>query len=154
MAAGPLDTRRPGQYRRPGTAPNETAVRGALEAWNAGDLDGYLELYADRIRLHGYTLEPMDKTSVRGFYELVLAAFDGPQLVFHEVFGEDERLVIRFTMTGTHRGEFLGVPPTGRPIALEGITILHFENGRCVERWSSTDMLGLLVQLGAVPPPA
>jgi predicted ester cyclase len=55
-------------------------------------------------------------------------------------------------MTGTHRGEFMDIPPTGREIGLGGITILRFENGRCVERWSQVDMLGLLAQLGAVPP--
>jgi steroid delta-isomerase-like uncharacterized protein len=133
---------------------NEPAVRRARDAWNAGDLDGYLELYDEGIRLHGYTPEPMDKSSVRGFYQAIFAAFDSPKLEFHEVFEDGDRLVIRFTMTGTHRGEFMGVPPTNREIALPGITILHFRDGRCVERWSNADMLGLLIQLGAVPPPA
>jgi predicted ester cyclase len=48
----------------------------------------------------------------------------------------------------------MGVPPTGTEIALPGITILRFEGDEVVERWSQTDMLGLLVQLGAVPAPA
>ena len=48
----------------------------------------------------------------------------------------------------------MGVPATGEAIALPGIAILHFAGGRCVQRWSSADMLGLLVQLGAVAPPA
>ncbi|MGD9531705.1 MAG: ester cyclase, partial [Pseudonocardia sp.] len=51
-------------------------------------------------------------------------------------------------------GPFLGVAGTGTEIALPGITILHFRDGRCVERWSHADMLGVLVQVGAVPPPA
>jgi predicted ester cyclase len=131
---------------------NEANVARAREAWNAGDLDGYLELYDEAIRLLGYSPEPMDKTAARGFYEAVFAAFDGPQLAFHEVFSVGDRLVIRFTMTGTHNGDFMGVAATGKQIALPGITILHFAVGRCVERWSSADMLGLLVQLGAVPP--
>jgi hypothetical protein len=46
------------------------------------------------------------------------------------------------------------VPATGTPIALPGITILHFHDGRCVERFSQADMLGLLIQIGAVPAPA
>ena len=129
------------------------AVERAREAWNAGDLDGYIEFYDEEIRLHGYTPEPMDKASVRGFYQAIFAAFDSSQLTFHEVFGSGESLCINFTMTGTHRGEFMGVPATGREIALPGITVLHFRDGRCVERWSCADMLGLLVQLGAVPPP-
>jgi predicted ester cyclase len=57
-------------------------------------------------------------------------------------------------MTGRHVDEFMGVPATGTPIALPGITILHFRASRCVERFSQADMLGLLVQIGAVPAPA
>jgi predicted ester cyclase len=126
----------------------------ALAGWNAGDLDAYLELYDERIRLHGYSPEPMTKAQVRGFYEQVHAAFDGPQLVFHEVLWDGEACTIRFTMTGRHVGDFLGVPPTGIEIAQDGITILHFDGDRVVERHSQADMLGLLVQLGAVPAPA
>ncbi len=134
-------------------AENRAAIERARDAWNAGDLDGYLQLYDDGIRLHGYAPEPMDKTGVRAFYESVFTAFPSPQLDFHDVFGDGDRMCIRFTMTGTHEGEFLGVPATGRDIALPGITTLQFRDGRCVERWSQADMLGLLVQLGAVPAP-
>ena len=61
---------------------------------------------------------------------------------------------IRFTLSGRHDGPFLGVPPTGRDVALPGITILRFDGDRCRERWSQADMLGVLVQLGALPAPA
>ena len=132
---------------------NEAAVAGAIERWNAGDLDGYLELYADDIRLHGYTPEPMDKPAVRAFYEAIFAAFPGNQLELHEMFGVDERVSCRFTLSGRHGGPFMGVPPTDVAITLPGITVMHFRDGRCVERWSCADMLGVLVQIGAVPPP-
>ena len=61
---------------------------------------------------------------------------------------------IRFTMTGRHVDEFMSVPASGTAIALPGITILHFRGDRVVERFSQADMLGLLVQVGAVPAPA
>jgi len=61
---------------------------------------------------------------------------------------------IRFAMTGRHVQEFMGVPATGTPITLPGITILHFRGDRVIERFSQADMLGLLVQVGAVPAPA
>jgi predicted ester cyclase len=135
-------------------AENEANLQRAFESWNSGSLDGYLELYDDAIKLHGYTPEPMDKTAVRALYENTFEAFDKPKLAFHEVFSNGDRLCIRFTMTGTHRGEFMGIAPTERDVAVDGITILHFRDGKCVERWSSADMLGWLVQLGAVEPPA
>jgi predicted ester cyclase len=135
------------------TAPNDR-LSAAHASWNAGDLDGYLELYDERIRVHGYAPEPMGKPEVRGFYRAVFAAFDSPQLDFHEVLWDGAACTIRFTMTGRHVGEFMGVPATGNDIALPGITILHFEGDRVIERFSQADTLGLMVQMGAVPAPA
>ncbi|MGD9988566.1 ester cyclase [Pseudonocardia sp.] len=57
-------------------------------------------------------------------------------------------------LVGHARRRVHGVPATGNPVALSGITILRMRDGVCVERWSSTDMLGLLVQIGAMPVPA
>jgi steroid delta-isomerase-like uncharacterized protein len=137
---------------RPDTR-SEAALLAAVERWNAGDLPGYLQVYADEIRLHGVTPEPLDKPGVRAFYEALVAAFPDSRLELHEIIGTDERLACRYTLTGRHEGDFMGVPPTGRQIALPGITILHFREGACVERWAYADTLGLLVQLGAIPPP-
>ena len=135
------------------TSPRE-ALSAALDRWNAGDLDGYLSLYDENIRLHGYSPDPMTKIEVRGFYEQIFRAFDRPKLEFHEVVWDGDVCAIRFTMTGSHVDEFMDVPASGTSIALPGITILHFRGDRCIERFSQADMLGLLVQLGAVPAPA
>jgi len=134
--------------------PAPQALSAAFESWNAGDLDGYLSLYDEGIRLHGYSPEPMNKVQVRGFYEGIFSAFDTPKLEFHEVLWDGDTCSIRFTMTGRHVNEFIGVPATGRVITLPGITILHFDGDRVVERFSQADLLGLLVQIGAVPAPA
>lgn len=131
----------------------QDALSAARASWNAGDLDGYLTLYDERIRLHGYAPEPMGKDEVRGFYEAIFRAFERPQLAFEEVIWDGAACAIRFTMTGRHVDEYMGVPATDVEIALPGITILHFEGDRVVERFSQADMLGLLVQLGAVPAP-
>jgi predicted ester cyclase len=96
----------------------------------------------------------MNKVQVRGFYEGIFRAFGAPKLEFHEVLWDGDACAIRFTMTGRHVQEFMGVPATGTTIILPGITILHFRADRVVERFSQADMLGLLVQVGAVPAPA
>ena len=134
--------------------PHETALARAVERWNAGDLDGYLRVYADGVQVHGFAPEPLDLPGVRTFYENMFAAFPGSRLQLHETFGSGDRITARFTLTGRHDGEFMGVPATGTEIALPGITILHFRDGAVVERWSYADTLGLLVQIGAIPPPA
>jgi predicted ester cyclase len=128
-------------------------LRTAREAWNAGDLAGYLSMYDESIRLHGYTPRAMNKEEVRSFYEALFAAFADVRLEFHEELWEGDRVAIRFTMTGRHVGEFMGVTATERDVALPGFTIIHFMDGKAIERWSLTDTFGLLVQLGALPPP-
>ena len=54
-------------------------------------------------------------------------------------------------LTGTHQGDFLGVPATGKPIEIRGMQIGRFEDGKMVERWGSSDELGILKQIGAAP---
>ena len=132
----------------------QQALSAARDSWNAGDLEGYLHLYDEEIRLHGYSPEPMGKAQVRGFYQGIFSAFGTPKLSFEEVLWNGDTCAIRFTMTGRHVQEFMGVPATGTAITLPGLTILHFQGDRVIERFSQADMLGLLVQLGAVPAPA
>src|ERR1700730_8289376 len=88
----------------------------AIDAWNAGDLTRYLELYSDRIQLHGYSEQPMGKAEVKGFYEGIFAALSDIELEIHEVIEQGTQLGCRFTMHGTHTGELAGIPATGRRI--------------------------------------
>lgn len=127
--------------------------------WNAGDLDGYLTLYDSQIRLHGYAPAPMNKAEVTAFYTQVAASLGAPgrktpELLVHDSFAAGDRVACHFTMKGVHSGPFMGVPASGKAYAIDGITILRFSGGNCVERWSQADLLGLMVQIGAVPMPA
>lgn len=64
---------------------------------------------------------------------------------------EGDRCVCRWRMTGTHSGRFLGIPPTGRKVVVEGISEMRFHQGRLAEQWTLYDCLGLLHQLGVMP---
>src|SRR4051794_28908520 len=121
----------------------------AIAAWNANDLDRYLDLYDDRIVLHGYSDEPMGKTEVRGFYEGIFAALADIVLEIHEVVEDGNKLGCRFTMHGTHVGELAGVAPTGRRIEQPGLTILVFDRDRVVQRYSVADFATVVAQLVA-----
>jgi predicted ester cyclase len=134
-------------------------VERARQQWNAGDLPGYLQLYAEDLRFHGLEPDPMDKASVAGFYEQFWSAMGAPerpnpQMDFHERLVDGDLYGCRFTVSGEHRGDFMGVAATGRPYVLQGMTFLRFRGDQVVERWTSADFLGLMVQLGAVPAPA
>jgi predicted ester cyclase len=132
----------------------QAALAAAYQSWNAGRPGRVPVLVRRGIALHGYSPEPMNKDQVRGFYQGIFSAFDTPKLEFHEVLWDGDVASIRFTMTGRHVDEFMGVPASGTAIALPGITILHFRGDRVIERFSQADMLGLLIQVGAVPAPA
>ena len=133
---------------------NVAVVNRAAERWNAGDLAGYLELYAPSIVLHGIQGVEPGFDSARQFYEAFWSAFSDSRLTFEQTIAKDDTVTIRFALRGTHCGELMGIPASGRPIDVPGITILRFEDSRCVERWSQTDFLGLLQQIGAIPAPA
>jgi steroid delta-isomerase-like uncharacterized protein len=80
-------------------------------------------------------------------------AFPDLHLTVEDVIVEGNRAVARGTMTGTHRGTFLGVPPTGRRFSIHWIDVYRIEGGLIRETWHLEDFLGMLVQLGAVPAP-
>ena len=71
-----------------------------------------------------------------------------------ELFSAGDRVVARWTGTGTHQGELMGVPPTGRPIEVDALSVFRISGGQIVEEWTVWDALGLLQQVGAVPAPA
>jgi predicted ester cyclase len=133
---------------------NRAALDAAVAAWNEGDRETYLAVYDPSIRHHGLGPEPLDEEANRAFYDGLWAAFPGSRLVLDDSVAEGEQLAVRFHLDGEHRGEFMGVPPTGRAIVLTGQTLLRFRDGRVVERWTTGDLLGLLMQLGAVPAPS
>ena len=70
-----------------------------------------------------------------------------------EVVAEGEKVVVRWTATGTHQGDLMGIPPTRKPVKAPGITIFRFANGQIVDGGTVWDALALLQQLGVVPAP-
>lgn len=137
-----------------GTEENRRTLLDAMDAFGRGDFATYFALYADDAVLHGYTPEPLDRQGIVAFYTAFGESFSGATLLAHDTVAEGDRVTVRFTLAATHTGAFQGVPATGNPIRADGITILRFRDGRCVERWSSFDFLTVLTQIGAIPAPA
>lgn len=115
--------------------------------------EGYFELYDPSVRLHGYAPEPLRFEALKQFYAGIWAAFPDAAVHCEHFICEGEEMALRFHMTGTHQGPFLGVPATGKPIVLQGHTTMRFSAGKVVERWSTADFLGVLIQIGAMPAP-
>lgn len=109
----------------------------------------YFLLYSDDIVLHGYQGVEPGLESVKQFYYAFWAVFPDAKVTVQELLEDADTLVARYVITGTQHEEFMGVAPAGQQIALPGISILHFRNGRCFERWACSDSLLLMSQIGA-----
>jgi steroid delta-isomerase-like uncharacterized protein len=125
----------------------------SLEGWNRQDLATYRELYAPDAVIRGVGPEPLGIEETLGVYRAFFAGFPDLRLTVDETVEEGERIAVRFTVRGTHEGVFQGIPPTGRPVEVQGFSILHFSAGRIVERWNQLDQLSMLQQLGVLPAP-
>lgn len=64
-----------------------------------------------------------------------------------DIVKDNDKITCRYTTRGTHKGELMGIPPSNKSIKFSGITLLHFKNGKCVERWTQADFQGMLKQI-------
>jgi steroid delta-isomerase-like uncharacterized protein len=84
---------------------------------------------------------------------LFRAAFPDQWWQIEDLIAEGDRVVARTTMTGTHRGDFFGIPATSRTVSVSGVHIMRVVDGKIAEHWGNNDDLGLMRQLGAIPEP-
>jgi steroid delta-isomerase-like uncharacterized protein len=143
------------RYRRAATTQENKAVfrRYVEEVGNEGNLDLAEEIFS-RYLAHqsdGSMLErgPED---VKRFMGEFRGGFPDFHSTIEDMVAEGDKVVTRWTMRGTHRGEFRGIAPTGKQIAVTGIGIFRFSpEGKVVESWDNFDQLGMMRQLGALP---
>jgi steroid delta-isomerase-like uncharacterized protein len=107
----------------------------------------YFDLYSPEIVFHGYDGVAPGLASVKQFYGALWSAFPDARVDVEEFIESGDKVVVRFAPTGTHLGIFNGIPATGRAFRMPGITILRFENGKCVERRSIADFMKLMAQI-------
>lgn len=81
------------------------------------------------------------------------SAFPGMKLTFEDQIADGDRVVSRWRVQGTHQGELMGIPPTGKQVNITGIAIDRIAGGKVAEHWEIFDQLGMLQQLGVVPAP-
>jgi steroid delta-isomerase-like uncharacterized protein len=131
----------------------EQNIRNATEwgeAVNSGDLERLRYLVTPTVVEHDPA--PGQKPGAQGYIDLfaeMRAAFPDLKVTPEHVLADDDTIAAAYTVTGTHQGTFLGIEPTGKAIRARGVQIARYEDGRMVERWGSSDQLGILQQLGA-----
>ena len=137
---------------------NKDVLARLYDAINGGDLDLVDEILADDFVEHEEMpgLAPT-KEGVLAMFRMYLAAFPDMQMHAEEVLVSGDKTVTRARATGTHQGELMGMPPTGKSVDVKLIDIMQFNDAGMVrEHWGLMDMFSMMQQLGAIPegPPA
>ena len=133
---------------------NKDLVRAFEAHINARELDEAIALLSPDFVDHtpGVGL-PSGIDGVRAFFTMQYTGLPDNHRQSMEMIGEGDKVVHRLSGEGTHEGMLLGMPPTGRRVTWSCIDIWRVEDGRLVEHWVEADMLGLMQQIGLVPPP-
>jgi steroid delta-isomerase-like uncharacterized protein len=136
----------------PSEAAKAVVRRNTEEVQGGGNFDVFDELFADDFLDH--TPQPgrtPDKAGARALYRALRAAFPDFHADIHWQIADGECVTTYKTYHGTHRGEFLGVPPTGRKIQFETVDVMRVRDGKIVGHWGVANLFSLLRQLGAWP---
>jgi len=119
------------------------------EVWNERNLDVIEEVLAEDFVLHyPNSQEVHGPEEFREKAESNQAAFPDSSQTTEDIIAEDDMVVMRLVVRGTHGGEFMGYAPTGKEFEIEEVHIVRIEDGKIVEQWSQADMMGLMEQLG------
>ena len=129
----------------------EEVIRGIYEAINTGNL-----ALLDKFVAPGYVEHSEGFQGVEPFKQQVAAfraAFPDLRVTIDDLLIDGDRFASRTTVTGTHTGDLMGMPPTGKQISVEAVDIGRVEGGQAQERWGGLNMYALLTQLGVIPAP-
>jgi steroid delta-isomerase-like uncharacterized protein len=129
---------------------NKELVRKRYEAWGKGDFEAFKEVVAPEYvyYLPSRSTKPMSLEEAIEFGKMLHNAFPDRTYSIEELIAVEDIVISRFIFSGTHEGEFMGIPATGNKAEISGIMITRIENGKIVEDKEEVDLLGLMQQLG------
>jgi steroid delta-isomerase-like uncharacterized protein len=129
---------------------NRASVLRNFRAFDSGDLRTLEETTAPGFVDHNpLEAQVPGVTGTKQASAMYRTAFPDAKIIVEDTIAEADKVVIRWSGHATHKGAFLGVPPTGKRVTLEGITIFRVEKGRVAEQWGELNLLAILRQLGA-----
>jgi len=132
---------------------NKTIARSFIQVWGKGNLDIIDELAAPSLSVQ-YPIMPQvvqGNKTFRKVMEKFRSAFPDSDLQIEEEIAEDDKVVIRWSFSGTHQGGLLDIPATGKKVRWTGITIYRIVDGKVLEEKGEEDFLGFFRQIGLVP---
>jgi len=135
---------------------NKAVVRRFLEeVFRGGNLELADELFTPDYVLHDFAVpkEMRGPEGMKRYMSMYRAAYPDTSFTIEDQVAEGGKVVTRWTGRGTHQGELMGIPPTGERVTVTGIEFDRVSGGRIEETWVSYDALGMMQQLGVIPPP-
>jgi steroid delta-isomerase-like uncharacterized protein len=119
--------------------------------WNKGNLALADEIYSADYIVHDPAGPIQGLEALKQFVAMFRTGFPDIHVTIEEMIAEGDKLVWRYTVRGTHQGEFMGIAPAGKSLTLTGCLLSRFVGDKVVEDWNNYDALGMLQQLGAIP---
>lgn len=134
---------------------NKNIIRRYQEIYNSNNLDGLDEIIAFDVFMPKIMPNmPSGLEGAKQVHQTTLLGMSDFHTEIQELIAEDDKVVARVLMTGTHTGNFYGIPATGKRVEFTGMYIARIANGKIVEHWGEEDSLSLLKQLGYAVKPA
>jgi steroid delta-isomerase-like uncharacterized protein len=135
------------------TEQNKANDRRIIEGLNQGNVNVFDELMVLNFVDHDASTTMQGVEAFKKFASAYLTAFPDLHFSIDDQIAEEDKTTLRYTARGTHRGDLMGIPPTGKQVTVTGIFITRWANGKAEESWLNFDALGMLQQLGVVPAP-
>ena len=132
---------------------NKAVIQREINFWNGHDADKASEVYTENYvghepgGIHDGSLAQITEAARATF-----VAFPDMVLTAAPLIAEGDMVVKRWSVTGTHKGEYMGIPPTGKTIMVTGCNVFRIEGDKIAECWAQTGTLSMLIQLGVIPP--
>jgi len=132
---------------------NKQLVRRLCDVFNTGNLNVIDEVATEDFVLHHATDRDIaPREMYKQTFIMSRHAFPDMCLVIDDIFAEGDKVACRWTLSGTHQGEYQGIPPTNNKVVVSGNNIFRIANGKVAEIWSRSNTLGMMQQLGVIPP--
>jgi predicted ester cyclase len=108
----------------------------------------YFDFYDESLTIHGFPPNlPTNKEGFKQFIYLLWKAFPDIKITFEDIIIEGNKVVCRYNLSGTHKGEFMDLQPTNKQFRVNGMTVFSFRDAKVIERWNLVDMMSLMEQL-------
>ncbi|MGH8651546.1 MAG: ester cyclase [Gammaproteobacteria bacterium] len=133
---------------------NKEIIRRLIdEVWNQREIHVLDEIIAADAFIHSPTVPNLSRgpEGAKQYVQLFWAAFPDLRVTTDDLVAEGDKVALRWSASGTHKGKLLGIEPTGKPMTITGQAIYTIVRGKITEDWINADTMGMLQQLGIVP---